>query len=274
MVMTAAAILAVASPARAQEKEEQPARTEETKEQPLQEVFQSEVVYTQEKGEVQITVSPTFGKGGGGRLLQTPLSLEYGVTDKWQVELEWQPASFRREAGDEGTARGTGDLRFGTKYSFMNVRGSSFHSAVGLEVGLPTGSADKGLSEGFVEYEPCFILARDFPKLKGAQLFTQVGVGLLQRPKGRASEDGDEPAAHEFNLNVGGFIPVRHVVLTGELNWQTNRWNHGGQESSLYFTPGLVWHPTRSWEVGVGVPIGLTRGADGFRNIVKFTYEF
>lgn len=263
----AAVFLTAAYHVRAQEAERQ-------QPQPLQEVFQTELVYPQEKGEVQFTLSPTFSKGAGLKLFQTPLTIEYGLTSKWQVELEWQAASFRRERGEGETMRGIGDLRLGTKYSFMNMRGSSFHSAVGLEVGMPTGSAEKELSEGVIEYEPYFILARDFQRLKGAQLFAQAGVGLLQRVKGHASENEDGPTAHEFNLNVGSFVPVSHVVLTGELNWQTNRWNHGGQESLLYFTPGLVWHPASTWEVGVGVPIDLTRDADGFRNILKLTYEF
>ena len=51
-------------------------------------------------------------------------------------------------------------------------------------------------------------------------------------------------------------------------------WNRGGEESELYLTPGLVWRPSGTWEVGVGAPIGLTRDADGLRGIVKLTYEF
>ncbi|MET0625252.1 MAG: hypothetical protein ABW250_20105 [Pyrinomonadaceae bacterium] len=265
-VAVAAFILAAAPQIDAQEQEKE--------RQPVQEVFQTEMVYPQERGEVQVTFSPTFARGGDRRLFQSPLTIEYGLTDKWQVEVEWQAATFRRQADDGETARGSGDLRLGTKYSLMNVRGSDFHTAVGLEVGLPVGNVEKGLGEGFIEYEPYLVLARDLPRLNRAQVFAQVGVGLLQRVKRPRAEDEDEPAAHEFNLNAGVFVPVRRLVVTGEISWQTNRWNHGGDESHLYVTPGVVWHPFGAWEVGVGVPVGLTGGADKFRNVLKLTYEF
>lgn len=238
--------------------------------QPIQEVFQTELVYPQEKGEMQVTWSPGFAKSVRSRLFQSPLAIEYGLTDNWQIEIDWSGRVFRREVGDEKFTRGSGDLRFGTKYSFMNMRGSNFHSAFGLEIGLPTGDMEKELSEGLIEYEPYFILAKDFPKLNGAQVFTQIGFGFVHRVKG----DEDEPAAHEFFWNTGIFVPVKQVVLTSELNWQTNRWNRAGKDNELYFTPGVVWHPSRTWEIGLGLGVGLTRDADKLRGIVKLTYEF
>lgn len=214
------------------------------REQPVQEVFQTALVYPQERGEVQLTYASRFSKGKGHSSLQTPLSLEYGITDRWQVEIEWNALSRRTETGEAAT-RGRGDLQIGTQYSFMNMRRSNFHSAVGFEVSLPTGSLEKELSEGFIEYEPYFIIARDFPKLHNMQVFSQVGVGLAQRAK-RSAEEDDEPAAHEFNLGVGAFVPFRRLVLTGEFNLSTNRWNNGGREREMYATPGLVWRLTRN----------------------------
>jgi hypothetical protein len=251
------------------------AQEEEVKEraQPVQEVFQTGLVYPQEQGEMQLSYTSRFSKGKGHSSLHTPLNLEYGITDRWQIEVEWDAMSRRTETG-EATTRGRGDLQVGTQYSFMNVRRSDFHGAVGVEISLPTGSVEKELSEGFIEYEPYFIVARDFPKLNHMQIFSQVGVGFVQRARRHAEEEDDEPAAHELNLGIGMFVPFRHLVFTGEFNLSTNRWNNGGRERAMYATPGMVWRLPRNWEIGVGAPIGLTGDADKFGAIFKVVYEF
>lgn len=251
------------------------ARAQEGGGQPLQELFQTELVYPQEKGEAQLTFSPSFGKGGDLGLFRTPVLFEYGVTDRWQVEVEWQSVWARRETGGGKRARGAGSLRLGTKYSFMRMRGSDFHSAVGVEVELPTGGAGEGPDEDEIEYEPYLILARDFPKLSGAQLFMQVGVGLArhaERPAG--GEEEDEPAADTLHLNGGFFVPFRRWRFTGELSRQSTPWERGGEGQQMYLTPGVAWHPSDSWEVGVGLPFGLTARAHKFGAILKLTYEF
>ncbi|MBC7929600.1 MAG: hypothetical protein H7Z38_03435 [Rubrivivax sp.] len=51
--------------------------------------------YPQERGEVQLTYSSRFSKGKGRSSLQTPPTLEYGITDRWQVEVEWNALSRR-----------------------------------------------------------------------------------------------------------------------------------------------------------------------------------
>src|ERR1700694_5782923 len=54
-----------------------------TRAQPLQEVFQTGLVYTQERGEVQLSYTSRFSRGKDLSSLQTPLNLEYGITDRW-----------------------------------------------------------------------------------------------------------------------------------------------------------------------------------------------
>jgi len=245
----------------------------EPREQPIQEVFQTGLVYTQERGELQLSYISRFSRGKDHSSVQTPFNLEYGITDRWQVELEWNAMSRRTATGEEATS-GRGDLNIGTQYSFMNIRRSNFHSAVGFEVTVPTGSVKKNLSEGFIEYEPYLIVARDFPKLNHMQIFSQVGVGFVQRAHGQVAAADQEPAAHKFNFNVGTFMPFRHLVFTGEFNLTTNRWNNNGREREMYATPGLVWRLPRSWEIGVGAPVGLTADSDNFGAVIKVVYEF
>lgn len=249
----------------------------EAREQPIEEVFQTDLVYPQEKGEVQVTFAPQFQRGGKSHRWILPLKIEYGITEAWQVELGWE--LLKHHHPDEGASTvGPGDLHIDTQYSFMNIANTNFHTAVGFDILFPVGNINHGLTEGFIEYEPFFILAKDFPALHNLQLFTQVGIGLVQRVKQADDPEEREPAAHECTLNVGFFLPlplpVGTLIVTSEFNWMTNRWNNDGQEDQKYYTPGLVWHLPSGWEIGIGAAIGLNRDADDYRIISTLTFEF
>jgi len=51
-----------------------------------QEVFQTELVFPQEKGETQLTLIPQFNDGDEADVRQLGVVMEYGITDQWQVE--------------------------------------------------------------------------------------------------------------------------------------------------------------------------------------------
>jgi len=173
---------------------------------------------------------------------------------------------------DEESNSGPGDVEIGTKYTWMDVT-EGFHVAVAFEVQFPTGDIDKELTEGFIEYEPSIIVAKDFPA-NNSQVFLQAGFGFVDRNKSPDDPDEEEPAAHEFNLNVGFFVPMDSVTWTTELNLSTNTWNNGGEEEELYLTPGVIWKFHDTVEVGVGIPIGLNDGADNYRAIGMVTAEW
>jgi hypothetical protein len=241
-------------------------------ERPLQEVFQTDLVYTQDPGEFQLTAG--FGvKRNHGILLQWPLQAEYGLTDSWQVQFESDGWRHKTQPG-QPTEIGVGDLSLGTKYSFMNIHGSPFHAALSLNIGVPSGSVNQELGEGFLSYEPSVILARDFRGHGNLQVFTQVGISFVQRTQHHRDRADDVPSAHRFQWSGGLFRPFRHVVVTSELSWQTNRWNHGGRDNELYLTSGTVWKLPGRWELGVGVSAGLTPLSDAVGLQVKFAREF
>jgi hypothetical protein len=240
--------------------------------QPLQEAFQTELVYPQERGELQLTTGLTSAWNDSSRL-HWPLQVEYGLTDSWQVQFEsdgWQ----RRAQSEQPTVSGWADVSFGTKYSFMNIRGSHLHAALAFSLGIPFGSIKSGLGDGFLHYEPSVMLARDFPLLRNLQLFSQVGVSLVQRVRGRLDSTENEPAAHQLQWSGGFFKPFRHLVVTSELSWETNRWSHHGQDNELYVTPGTTWKLRGGWEFGVAVSAGLTSESDSVILQMKLTREF
>jgi hypothetical protein len=240
---------------------------------PIEELFKTDTVYPQDKGELEVQVGSLYEKHSGGDTFSIPLALEYGLTSDWQVEAEWD-SYVRHHSSGGATVSGIGDLELGTQYSFLNVDGSLFHIAPRFSVEIPLGDVNKGLSEGFMEYQPAVVLARDFPELHRTQLFTEIGMSFVQRVKRPEEADDAEPAAHELNLGAGFFTLFSHGALTMEFNWSNNQWNHGGEENLLYVTPGALWRISRNLEFGVGIPVGLNRQSDRYQIAAHLVCEF
>jgi len=241
---------------------------------PIEEVFKTDLVYPQEKGELELEVTSLYQKNTShSDTWSFPLSLEYGLTDNWQMEAEWN-SFIQRDVHGHSVASGIGDLELGSQYSFMNVGGSLFHIAPRFSVEIPLGDVNTDLSEGFVEYEPAVIVARDFPELHQSQLFTEIGASFVQRVKSPAETDDEEPAAHEFDLGAGFFTLFPFGATTLEFDWSDNKWNHHGEENQLYLTPGILWKVAREVELGVGIPVGLNQQSDRYDIAAHVVWEF
>ena len=156
----------------------------------------------------------------------------------------------------------------------MNIVESNYHATVGFEIGFAAGNIDKELTEGFIEYEPYVILAKDFPELNNSQIFTRLSVGFSDRKLRHEDPDEDETEANELSWDVGFFIPVGPLRLTTEFNWRTNEWHNSGDENQIFLTPGVVWDLPGTWEWGIGAPIGLNDKTDNYRVITQLIYEF
>jgi hypothetical protein len=242
-------------------------------ERPIEELFKTDVIYPERKGELELELASFYQNHAGGDTWTIPLSLEYGLNNRWQVEAEWD-CLVQHFPENQSAVRGVGDLEVGTQYSFMNIGGSLFHIAPRFSIQAPVGDVNKGLSEGFLEYEPAVILARDFPELHRAQFFTEIGASLVQRVNTPKAADDTEPAAHELNIGTGVFVLFPHEAPTLEFNWANNTWNHHGTENEMYLTPGYLWRMSLEVEIGLGIPIGLNNGSDRFEVSAHVVWEF
>jgi hypothetical protein len=240
---------------------------------PIEELFRTDVVYPEEQGEFEIEIGGEYQNHSGGDALTLPLSLEYGLTDNWQLEAEWN-SFIQHYVGGHAVGSGIGDLEVGSQYSFMNIGGSLFHVAPRFSIDIPAGDVNKDFSEGFIEYEPAVVLARDFPELHKTQIFTEIGPGFVQRVHRPADADEAEPAATEVQFGAGFFTLFQHGAATMEFNLNNNQWNHHGAENDLYVTPGCLWRFTPHIEVGLGVSVGLNHTSDRFDVITHIVYEF
>lgn len=226
----------------------------------VQELLRSEVVYPQEKEELQVSFAATWEPRKS--VLRTPLSVEYGLTTAWQLGM--------RVDGVRGKSRIMAESAgFGIRRSFMDLRGSGFHMAVGLEVEID--GSDKSYEKDETErteaerhpclqYGPSIVMAKDLLRGRG-QVFWQFDVGLTT---------SGSPV--EYRHGAGGLFRTGPVVLTHEFTWSPA----SGPGRELYWIPGVVWRlpGERTWELAGGVPFGFARRTEPFCVTVKLTHEF
>jgi hypothetical protein len=236
----------------------------------LQELFRTTTVYPQERGEVQVTLAADFHRDGEEKRFEFSPELEYGVTDQWQVGIQW--AAFVLRNPDHGrSTRGAGDFELSTQYSFMNIGGTQWHVATGFELGLPVGSVSRGLGEGVMEYTPYAVIARDFPEFHYIQTFAQAGVSFMDAVRGEVE---DEDTAHTLGVSFGLLYPTRTAVFSTEVSWDYNKWDRDGDENHWVITPGVTFGVGLDYEIGIGLPIGLSSPADRIGVIALFSRSF
>jgi hypothetical protein len=235
--------------------------------QPLQELFLTEVVYPQERGEVQVTLASLVDRSAPGAAALTPVSIEYGVTNRWQVEASWN--GYRRNASLLTRYR-TESVSVGTKYSFMNIAHSHVHAAMGLDADFHPMAVDDIEDETGTEIEPFVSLAVDLPRR--VTLFGSVGKGLGSSEVAALFRHGEAPT-QPATISVGGLIAFRHVTLTTEYTDRSDAlpWRVDG---APLLTPGVVLHPGGDWEVGLGTPIGMRTGEHAVGFAVHILKEF
>ncbi|MCB9069631.1 MAG: hypothetical protein H6629_17745 [Calditrichae bacterium] len=227
-------------------------------EQLIQDVFQSELVYPQESGELQFTISPNLQNSRPVNLLSSPVAIEYGLSDSWQIEFSWM-GYVHQENSLSGNISGPGDVEIGTKWRFLSPGHRNIQSAVGLDLQLPTGGTD-GINEDDPAVEPYVIAAMDLNWLNDAHIFTQVGGEISL-----TSETDDAPGIF---MNSGIIYPFRTFCVSTELNWIT-----ADEIAEIYVTPGII-STYGSYEFGFAIPIGVSSPADTYRIIAQFSIEF
>jgi len=211
-------------------------------------------VYPQEKGAFQLSLMPWITSYEGQRTGGTPLVIEYGLTDAWQAEVEWGGVGYGTP--DEGAA-----VEFGMRYGRMNVLGKRLHMALRSALEVPLEHDEDP------EAEATLILATDIPRLADLHLFMQ-GVAVVELGEAEEVVPESEQGKSGWRWNIGAVVPGRRLHLTAEGNiFQTE------EDTHIYATAGVVWDLPGEWQVGLGVPVGLTEASEPVRLITMLTFE-
>tara|TARA_B100000686_G_C16795368_1_gene981901 strand:- start:3555 stop:4397 length:843 start_codon:yes stop_codon:yes gene_type:complete len=237
--------------------------------QPIQEMFQSNLVYPQEKNELQLTLFPSFNKSNDSEITRTLFEIEYGITDAFQIIFEWD-GLLTKNMDDGPTYSGSGDIELGVQYSFMGLGDGDTHFSLGSLAEIPIGSVESGLSDGFLEIQSFIVLAHDFPNYNQSQIFIEFGFNWIDQIR---NVSAPKARFNSFIWNIGAFFPYYSWRATIELNGKTNAW-HGGNENNIYITPGFIYKLSKAWEIGVATPIGITNSSDAYRAIGYLMWEF
>jgi hypothetical protein len=208
------------------------------------------VVYPQERGETQLETRPTRQIDSDGRISALGLIAEYGLTDRWQVETEWDGPVWNRPMSGPATS-GVGNVSAGSKIAFRCISGSPYHVSIGVDVELPTSTIeDTDGDDADVRLAPMATLGRD---VGGAgHIFTAI---VLAAP---LTHRGDRTARWTFASDTGMFVRVvRGFRATAELSAD------GGPQrrTDVLFVPGLLWHWRDRVEIGVAMSIAVSHDA-------------
>ena len=223
--------------------------------QPLQELFFTEVVYPQEKHQMQVMLGALVDRSRPDLAALVPFSIEYGLTDNWQIEAGWDAyTEFNRSTV---TQLRTARFSLGTKYSFMNIRGWPVHAAMGIELDFPrTESFAETEGEEGAEIEPFLAMAVDVGRR--VSVFGSIGASAHFREVSEFVRSGvrhDDPGV----ASVGALVAFRHVTVAGEYTNRSDElpWRLGG---GALVTPSVVFHAAPEWEFAIGAPIGVRAG--------------
>ena len=238
--------------------------------QPIQEMFQSNLVYPQEKDEIQFTLFPSFKKSQNAQKIRTLFEVEYGITDALQVIFEWDGLLYKNPRSNPAIA-GVGNIEVGAQYSWMGMGDGNTHFSFGNLIEFPVGPVESGLTEGFLEIQPFIVLARDFPEFNQSQVFLEFGFDWVKQI--RNVPESIEPETNNISWNIGAFYPIELWRATLEINGNNNKLD-GGSINEIYITPGTIYKLSKEWEIGMATPIGITKTSDDYRVIGYLMWEF
>lgn len=153
-----------------------------------------------EAGELEINLSARYDFDT--RLFMVPLEVEYAIWDGFGVELELPFISTRENAG-------LGDMEMAFQWTCLqrDFSGGRWLSALGLEIGIPIGSEDRGLSEGSWELEPFIFFPFEFDRLL---IQPKLGLGIPL-----SGEEESEEEEIEFLYSLAVLYRVNESLIAG-----------------------------------------------------------
>ena len=213
-------------------------------------------VVLQEQDALQVTAGAQYFRFPDHKETTLDAQLEYGLTDRWQMEAEI-PYTFLKPDG-ESSVNGIGDVEISTEYGVFDFRKRPFSLDVGFGLGLPTGDRGKELGEGRLVAEP-FVAA--------GQWFGPVNAQLNLGWRRAVTNGGTEPK-NEYEYNVAFIYPIHHWYLVIEGDGETT-----ARVTRYYVTPEVIWRLDERLFFLLAVPLGVTPEAADYGVVASVTLE-
>jgi hypothetical protein len=224
--------------------------------QPVQELFLTETVYPQEKHELQLTLGSLVDRSRADRAGLVPFSIEFGLTDRWQVQAGWD--GYTRFQGTAPfTHLRSARASVGTKYSFMNIARSPVHAAVGVDVEFPRPNAlAEGEGEQDMEFEP--FLAAAFDLGRHVTIFGSVAASLEPGQVGDLvlhKQPPDDRGTIAYGVLLGFHretFALEYTTRSDVLPWRL--------DGAPLVTPSFIVRLPTKWELAIGAPFSGRAG--------------
>ena len=201
------------------------------------------------------------------------LGVEYGITDRLQIELELPYLRQEIEEADE-TSRdsGIGDVEFALGYALIEEQRNAPQLTAGLEVVAPTGDEDNGLGAGAWGWGPFVALSKQvIPKL-------YLHANLAYQMTNDAEEDGEKQDERELEYGIAAvYQPTDELDLILELvgAYEKEKNDEATEHSNaLQLVPGIKYEMENELQVGAAVVVGLNNDTFDIGGMVKLQYEF
>ncbi len=211
---------------------------------------------------MQVELRPTREHDSEGRTSAAGVNVEYGLSDAWQIQTEWDGPVWTRDPSGVVTS-GVGDVSVGSKYVFRCIKGSRYHFSVSADVQFPTGTLPEAADENrAARVATGAVFGRDVAAAGHVFSSLVVDAPLSRRAAAQPS--------WEFVSDTGMFVRlVRGFHATAEVSVS------GGPDRRrrVQFVPGCLWHWRDRVEVGAGLLIPVTRDA-AHGVLTHVVYEF
>lgn len=241
----------------------------------IEEVFQSHLPTTLEKGTLRFSLHPHLGDYTRKDNMRLSTSLRYGLTENCEISLG-SKLFFSHGNGEVRSFEdyGASNLRLGTKYDLGEVLFRGCITAIGVDYEFPVGRPPVELTDGLRHLRPYVTFSHRLESHPDVRIFLGFRFDAVTH-----TDLQGELGKNAFNSSstgiTGGLVIDRHAWhYTFEASVDTTRVLGRGKEDVFTFRPGILYeipnrrHPERRslWMVGVAVkseygPGGTSLGA-------------
>jgi hypothetical protein len=217
----------------------------------IQELFIGQTVYSQEQLELQLTSGLSFARSEANDTFELPLALEFGLTDRLQIELEGFGAFILAPAQQRS---GIGNPSLGLLYNIVNSGEKGFALSTSVEGTLP--ALTDGVGEDAFSSELSLI---GYQEISSLAINLQLSVEVAREQKENTLG---------ATLSVGVFGALGHFRPTAELSASLD-----AEQRSLTVAPGLLYR-MGELEFGVGAPIDIIGGDLAIVSLLVWEHGF
>lgn len=208
------------------------------------------------------------------------MEAEYGLSECFQFTLEVPFGSVdKKTIEDDETTRlnksGIGDIETGIKIKLSEEGDQWWEPTVSLGFGVswPTGDWKRDLGTDSYGWETNLLLSKTTDKWA---YHLSGGFGMTNH----AREQGESETSDIEEFEVGGalvYMATDRLDLICELLAEFEKEKTGSDtnhEKEIYVVPGFGYELFDDFEMGIGVPIGLTNASYDWGIIAKIQYEW